>query len=175
MDGAGSPPELSGWGARLQSHLRSGPVSRVVYGSIIGLALVLTLEAKPSGPGTAAGTLVATAVAVGLAELYSEVLARHARVGLDGEAEPLREVLEDTVAVIFGVAFPALFFLLAAAGWIELDTAYRLAKWTGLGLIALYGYLGSRLGGSSQPHAVLRAAGVALIAALLILFKALVH
>ena len=175
MDGPASPPELHGWAARLRSHLRSGPVSRVVYGSIIGLALVLTLEAKPSSPGTAAGTLVATAVAVGLAELYSEVVARHARVGLGGKAEPMREVLEDTVAVIFGVAFPALFFLAAAAGRIELDTAYRLAKWTGLGLIAVYGYLGSRLAGSSHPHSLLRAAGVALIAALLILFKALVH
>ena len=39
----------------------------------------------------------------------------------------------------FGVAFPSVFFILAAAGAMEQDTAFTVAKWTGLGLIALYG------------------------------------
>lgn len=175
MVGPASRTERSGWTARVQSHLRSGQVSRVVYGSIIGLALVLTLEAKPSSPGIVAGTLVATAVAVGLAEMYSELLGRRANVGMGGEAEPLRGVVEDTVAVIFGVSFPAVFFLVAVAGPIQSETAYALAKWSGFGLIAAYGYLAARQAGSSHPQAALRAVGVALIAALLILFKALVH
>lgn len=175
MLGPVSPPSASSWRARVRSHLRSGQVSRVVYGSIIGLALVLTLEAKPSSPGQAAATLVATALAVGLAELYSEVLGRRMSNAVSGDAEPMRLIVEDTAAVMFGVAFPALFFVAAVVGLVEPDTAYALAKWTGLGLVAGYGYIASRLGGSTHAHAALRGAGVALIAALLILFKALVH
>ena len=54
---------------RLASHLRSGQVSRVIYGSIIGLALILTLEAHPPRVAVVVGTLLATALAVALAEL----------------------------------------------------------------------------------------------------------
>lgn len=169
------PADLSGWRAGLASHLRSGQVSKVVYGSIIGLALVLTLEAHPPGAGTVVGTLVATAIAVALAELYSEVVGARTQAGLGGETEPLRVVVEDTVAVGFGVAFPAVFFIAIPLGLLEEDAAFALAKWTGLGLIGGYGYVAARLSGTQPLKALLQAAGVALVAAVLIGFKALLH
>jgi hypothetical protein len=64
---------------RILPHVESGRVSRVLYGSIIGLALVLTMEAHPTTPAGSIATLLATAIAVGLAELYSEVLGTEAR------------------------------------------------------------------------------------------------
>ncbi|HSJ20288.1 MAG TPA: hypothetical protein VK964_06915 [Nocardioidaceae bacterium] len=167
--------ELSGWRARLASHLRSGQVSRVVYGSIIGLALVLTLEAHPTTTGVVIGTLLATAVAVALAELYSEVLGARARRGMGEHHEPVRVIIEDCVAVAFGIAFPATFFVVAGFGLIEQDTAFGLAKWTGLALIGGYGYVAARLTGTGPRRAFVQAAGVAVIAAVLIAFKALLH
>ena len=161
--------------ASLASHLRSGQVSRVVYGSIIGLALVLTLERHPPGVGTVIGSLVASAVAVALAELYSEWVGGRARAGMGGETEPLRTVVADTVAVGFGVAFPSVFFLASAVTPIDYDTAFELAKWTGLGLIAGYGYVAARLSGSGRWAALTEAAVVGLIAAALIIVKALLH
>jgi hypothetical protein len=68
-----------------------------------------------------------------------------------------------------------LYFVLAALGVMKLDTAFTAAKWTGLGLIAGYGYAAGRLSGSSQVIAVLHALAVALIGIALIGFKALVH
>jgi len=77
--------------------------------------------------------------------------------------------------VAFGAAFPATFFLLAAAGAIELDTAFDLAKWTGLGLICAYGYAASRLAGAGTHRALLHSGVLGLIGAGLITLKALLH
>ena len=160
---------------RIASHLGSGNVSRVVYGSIIGLALVLTMEAHPSSAGVAIGTLLATAVAVALAELYSELIGRRARSSVGGSVESWEEIAQDSLAVAFGVAFPSVFFLAAILGFYEFETAFTVAKWTGLGLIAAYGYAAARLEGKGTTGALLQALSVGLIAGVLIALKALVH
>ena len=66
--------------AAVEAHLGSRQVARVLYGSIIGLALVLTLEVHPPEDGTVVGSIIATAIAVGLAELYSEVVGMETRL-----------------------------------------------------------------------------------------------
>lgn len=161
--------------SRILTHLGSGQVSRVVYGSIIGLALVLTLEAHPPSPAASAGTLLATALAVALAELYSEHLGGRARASTGGHREPLRAITENAVAVGFGVAFPSVFFLAVVLDVMAYGTAFAVAKWSGLALIAGYGFLAARLTGAGMARALLDAAAVAAIAAVLIALKALVH
>jgi hypothetical protein len=157
------------------AHLSSRQVSRVVYGSIIGLALVVALEAHPPPPAAVSASLLGTAVAVALAELYSDLVGfetiRHRKAG----ATELRRLAADIAAVAFGIAFPALFFLLAAAGSLTTATAFAVAKWTGLGLIGVYGFAGARLSGASLPTALIQAGAVALIGAALIVLKSLVH
>jgi VIT1/CCC1 family predicted Fe2+/Mn2+ transporter len=161
--------------SRLASHLRSGQVSRVIYGSIIGLALVLTMEAHPPTSGVAVGTLLSTAVAVALAELYSEAIGARARSSLGSSTHPLGTMMTDAVAVAFGIAFPSVFFLAVVLDLMDYDTAFAVAKWTGLGLIAGYGYVAARLSGTRTARALVEAVVVALIAAVLIGLKALVH
>jgi hypothetical protein len=51
----------------LEDHLGSEQVSRVIYGAIIGMALIVVLEQHPPSPGVIAGTLIATGLAVALA------------------------------------------------------------------------------------------------------------
>jgi hypothetical protein len=117
----------------LERHLGSTQVSRVMYGAIIGLALVVALEAKPPRPGVMVGSLLGTAVAVGLAELYNEVVGTEIRTRRRVERTHFREIATDVAAVAFGISFPAVFFLLSAAGAMQVDTAFELAKWSGLG------------------------------------------
>jgi hypothetical protein len=167
--------QFTGWKGRVLSHLRSGQVSRVVYGSIIGLALVLTLEAHPPNNAVVIGTLVATGLAVALAEFYSELIEARTKRSLGEEHEPIALVVEDTIAVTVGVSFPAIFFVGSGAGLYDEDLAFSLAKWTGLALIAGYGYLAARIGGGSVARSLLQASGVAVIAAVLIAFKAILH
>jgi VIT1/CCC1 family predicted Fe2+/Mn2+ transporter len=120
-------------------------------------------------------SLLGTAVAVGLAELYSELVGFETTRRRKAGGTELRELRGDIAAVAFGISFPALFFLLAALGALEDERAFTLAKWSGVGLIGLYGFAGARLSGTSMHLALAQGAGVALIGAALILLKSLVH
>ena len=157
------------------SHLRSRQVSRVIYGAIIGLALVVALEAHPPAPGVVIATLLGTAVAVALAELYSEIVGVETGERRKAGLSELRPLGADIAAVSFGIAFPGVFFVLAAAGVLENQAAFTAAKWTGLGLIGVYGFAGARLSGAGVLVSIIQAVGVALIGGLLIALKALVH
>ena len=159
----------------IESHLGSRQVSRVVYGAIIGLALVVALEAHPPSSGVVVGTLLGTAVAVGLAELYSDFVGIEARTRRHVRRAELREMTRDVAGVAFGTAFPAVFFILAAANAIDEDTAFTIAKWSGLGLISFYGFVAGRLAGAGRVASLLQALAVGVIGGALIAFKALVH
>ena len=136
----------------LASHLRSRQVSRVIYGAIIGLALV-----------------------VALAEVYSEVVALETRGRRHARRSELRHLGADVAAVATGIAFPAVYFVLAATGVLEEATAFDLAKWSGLGVIGVYGFAGARASGTSLFGSLFQAAAVALIGGFLIALKAVVH
>jgi len=159
----------------VEDHLSSTQVSRVIYGSIIGLALVVALEHDPPRPAVLVGTLVGTALAVGLAELYSEIVGAEVRTRKRIARAHVGEIAADVGAVAFGIAFPAVFFLLSVAGAMEVETAFVLAKWSGLALIGIYGFFAARLAGARLPAALVQAVGIALIGAFLIGLKALVH
>jgi hypothetical protein len=150
-------------------------VSRVIYGAIIGLALIVALEAHSPGIGSVIATLLGTAVAVALAELYSEVLGHETRTRHRITRRDVAPLLEDAGAVAFGVAFPAGFFVLAMIGVLEVETAFTVAKWSGLGLIGFYGYWAARFAGAPRPRALAQAAAVALVGGFLIALKAVLH
>lgn len=159
----------------IESHLGSNQVSRVLYGTIIGLALVVALEHQPPRPAVMVSTLLGTAVAVGLAEFYSEIVGTEVRTRHRVDRSRVGEIATDVGAVTLGVSFPAVYFLLAAAGTMEVETAFEFAKWSGLALTGFYGYCAARLAGAGTLVALGQATAVALIGAFLILLKALVH
>jgi hypothetical protein len=159
----------------IEAHLGSRNVARIIYGAIIALALIEALDDHPPPAGAVAATLLGSALAVGLAEAYSELVAADARTHRPADASRLRSVGEEALAVVFGAGFPAVFFLLAAAGAMAVGTAFAVAQWTELGLIVAYGYLGARLSGSSVGRALVKAAAVGAIGAIVVLIKAVVH
>jgi len=175
IDGSGDTPRAGRLRRAIEAHLGSRDVARVIYGSIIGLALVVALQAHPPGAGTAASLVVGTAVAVGLAEVYSELVGTEARTRHRVERAQVRELLADAGAVVFGAAFPAVFFVLAALGAFDIGVAFRLAKWTGLGLICAYAFLAARLSGYHLLGALVHAALIGAIGGALIALKALLH
>jgi multidrug transporter EmrE-like cation transporter len=82
-------------------------------------------------------------------------------------------MLDDACAVALGVGLPAVFFLLAAVHAIQLDTAFTIAKWTGLGLIGFYAYWAARFASTPVPRALAQAVMVAVVGGAMIVLKAL--
>jgi hypothetical protein len=161
--------------AAIEAHLGSEQVSRVIYGAIIGLALVTALQSHPPEAGVMVATLFATALSVALAELYSDVVGTETRTHQRVDRARWRGMAVQCAAVAFGIAFPVVFFVLAAAGALELDTAFTAAKWSGLGLIVLYGFVAGRLSGRGVVGSILHALTVGLIGVVLIGVKAILH
>ena len=161
--------------ASLEEHLGSRDVARVIYGSVIGLALLLALEDHPPTALQAVAAVIGTAVAVALAELYSELIGREALTRRATHRDRVRRMTKEAGAVFVGAGFPAIFFLLAALGVMQVTTAFRLAKWTGLGLICGYGFLAARLAGAGPMKATLQALIVGLIGVALIVLKTFTH
>jgi hypothetical protein len=159
----------------IETHLESRQVARVIYGSIIGLALVVALQAHPPSAGVIVGTLCATALAVGLAELYSDIVGTETRTRHRIARTELVHILDQSGAVAFGIAFPGVFFILAALGVFELHSAFAVAKWSGLALIGAYGFVGARLAGSTVAASLMQALAVGAIGGVLIAVKAVLH
>ena len=59
--------------ASLEQHLGSRQVGRVVYGSIIGMALVVAIENHPPTPGVMAVWLLGALIGAGLIALKAVV------------------------------------------------------------------------------------------------------
>jgi hypothetical protein len=179
MEGSPVPEVRPAAGGRTRDailrHLGTGQVARVIYGAIIGMALIVALQAHPPSATEMTTALLGTAVAVGLAEAYSEVVGLETRMRRRISPAEVRHILDDVLAVMFGIVFPDVFFALSAVGAMSLDTAFSLAKWSGLGLIVFYGFCAARLSGKSLAGAFLRGAAVGAIGAFLIALKALVH
>jgi hypothetical protein len=159
----------------IEAHLGSRQVARVIYGSIIGLALVVALQVHPPSSGVVVASLWATALAVGLAELYSEIVGTETRTRHRIAHSEVVHILDEVGAVAFGIAFPSVFFLLAALGVLDLDSAFNVAKWSGLGLIGAYGFGAARLAGASVVASLVQAFAVGAIGGVLIAVKALLH
>ena len=70
----------------VEEHLATAQVARVLYGAIIGLALIVTLEHHPPDPGVVAASLVATGLAVAFAELYSDFIGTQTRCAIRSSA-----------------------------------------------------------------------------------------
>lgn len=159
----------------IQRHLDSRQVSRVIYGAIIGLALVVALQAHPPPSAAVVATLLGTAVAVSLAEVYSELVGFETVRRRHATSAERERLIADAAAVAVGVGFPSVFFLLAVVGVLGDESAFTIAKWSGLGLLGLYGFTGARLTGSGLFEALVKGGGVAVIGGALILLKSLAH
>lgn len=159
----------------IEAHLDSHQVARVLYGAIIGLALVFSLERHPPSANEMVLLLLGTAGAVAVAEIFSDVIGTETRTHRRIQRSEARGILGDSLAVAFGIAFPIVFFELAALGAIGLGAAFDVAEWSGIALTAFYGWSAARLAGQGHVAALVQAGAVALIGVVVIGLKVLTH
>ena len=127
--------------------------ARSIYGSILVLALLLALENHPPTPLRAAGVVAGTVLAVLAAEAYAENLGAELALGRRETREERRARFRELAAMTVSAEAPVAILLLSAAGVLDLDTAFRLAKWSTLALLLIGGYLARRLAGTSRLSA----------------------
>jgi hypothetical protein len=149
--------------------------ARAVYGSIVALAVILVLDEANSEADEVIAAVVGSVIAATLAEQYAEYIAHVIRerrhLGRDEIAQQFRDGAAGTVAAMA----PLIPFLLVELDVIELPTAYEIAPWLGLGVIAGYSLLANHEAGlSSSRNLVVTGVGLA-IGASLILIKAVTH
>jgi hypothetical protein len=171
----GSPARSSVWRDRILSHLGSREVAHVIYGATVGLALVLALEDHPPSAWHSAGLVVATALAIGLADLYAEAVSAEARTRRSLGRGQIAELAEEASWVVFGAGFPAVLLVVAAIGLLSVHHAFTLSKWIGLTLICGYGYLAGRMAGAKFWPALWHALVIGLIGIALIGAKSALH
>ena len=101
-------------GRAVLAHLSSHDVVKVVYGAIVGLAVVVGLESHAGTPTQTAATVIATALAMAVAEAYSEFVGIEARERRHVAGREIPALTGNAGAVAIGAGFPAVFFVLAA-------------------------------------------------------------
>jgi len=149
--------------------------ARAVYGSIIALAVILVLQRSGAPPREVIPAVIGSVIAASLAELYAEYISLTIRDRHHPGSKQLREELTDVAAGSVAAMLPMVPFILAAAGALELDTAYDIADWVGVGVIAGYTLLANRLAGLSFMRGLLVTGAVVAVGLSLVAVKAITH
>ena len=156
-------------------HRTAERAARAVYGTIIALAIIATLEGGSAGAGEIIAAVVGGVIAAQLAELYAGYLADVIREQRHPTRAELRAAATDSAAGTVAACVTAVPFVLAAAGAIELETAFDIAFWAGLGVLVGYTLLANRLAGLRGLQSAIAAAVVLVIGLALVALKAFVH
>jgi hypothetical protein len=149
--------------------------ARAVYGAIIALAVILALEDATEAASKVIAAAIGSVIAAMLAEGYAEYIAAVIRERRYPTRTEIRETSADIGAGTLAALIPVIPFLLVELGLIELDTAYDIAPWLGLGVIGGYALLASRIAGLSRTRSGIVTAGALAIGLALIAVKSLTH
>lgn len=158
----------------LRHHVTQGHAGNVVYGSIVVLALVLVLDHQHASAQTAIVSIVGAAFVVAVAEAYAEALQEmiETRRALSGRERA--DIIGGIAVHGLAALAPIVFFVFADLGWMELETAYTVAKWVGVSVLGLYAFGAYRAAGLTVRRSLVAGAFLTTVGLLLVALKALV-
>ena len=159
----------------VRAHFESGEVRHAVYGTIMVLAVIGVLERHPPSSAAIFASVLGTALAVALAEMYAEFIGISVRYRRRLTRQERWEFSGELLRGFALAVAPVGFFILEAAGVIGLDTAFTVAVWFGVALLGFYGVVANRYAALSWPRSLAGGITVALIGAFLILLKQAFH
>jgi hypothetical protein len=149
--------------------------ARAVYGSIIALAVIVVLEQADAAASEVLAAVAGSVIAAMLAEGYAEYIAAVIRERRHPSRGEFRDTAADVVAGTLAAFVVLIPFILATLGAIELETAYDIAPWLGLGVIGGYALLANRIAGLSRTHSAIVTTAAIGIGLALIAIKTLTH
>lgn len=146
-------------------------VSKIIYGTIMVLVVLLAMEDHPPSAAGSLAIVVMTGIGVALAEFYSDFIGTSIKEKHLLTTQERRNVAHDVSGVLIGALLPAPFFVLAWLGILQLEDAFTYAKWTLVGVLLFYGYVASRLNGHSHLFSIVLAIVASIIGIIVVLFK----
>ena len=155
----------------LPDRERGDRAAHAIYALIVVLAVIIAEADTGISAREAIGSAVGAAVVTATAELYADYIGamiggrRHLT-----ERERSFEIRTITAGFVTAL-LPVTFFILAAAGAIDLESAFDAAIWTGVGLLGAYAVVANRVAGLPLGRSLLIGAGFAALGALLVLLK----
>jgi hypothetical protein len=168
-------PLLPNWLPRALHRGNGMYAARSVYGSVIVLAVLMTLRVHPPPAFRAALIVAGTVLSVLAAEAYSDLLGREIKLQRRLTREERRALLGELGVIMVSAEAPVLVLVLAGFGLYAEDVAFAVAIWLTIVLMGVDGFLANRLAGFSTRSAVLSGLGVSSIGVALAIFKAIVH
>lgn len=157
---------------RIRNLLVGHRAGKAIYGVIIALAIVITQEAHPPSALVAEATILLGALAVAMAEFYSEAL----QLGITERHRPTREQTRELAGhvgtVMVGALLPLPIFVLASLGVFTIDAAFDIVKWMLVTLLFVYGFVAARITGVDVRWSLLLGATTGSIGVFVVLAKA---
>ncbi len=142
-----------------------------VYGSVIVLAIIVALDGTAVSPREVIASVIAAAIATVIAEIYADYLSGTIGAGRYPTARENLEQLRNAWAGLVAALLPAVFFLLAGFGWIELEAAFNAAIWTGIAVVGVYAFMANRIAGFSIYRSLAIGVAFAALGGLIVLVK----
>lgn len=120
--------------------------ARKVYGLIITLALIISLQAYSTSSVKIIITILGTLFVIALAETYVHYVALSVKKKGHLSREDFLHLLKEEFSVMVASEIPVILFILEIIGLISLSTAFLLAEILGVVALFIFGYvLGTQL------------------------------
>jgi hypothetical protein len=133
------------------------------------LAVIVAEEDTSIGANEVIASVVGVAVVTALAELYADYIGGTIRASRHPTAAERGIAFKNVAAGFLTAVVPVVYFILAEAGAMTLETAFGAAIWTGVGVLGAYAVVANRLAGFSLARSLgvglfFTALGAALVA-----------
>lgn len=115
--------------------------SRRVYGLIITLALIISLEGYVQSSFSIIISILGTLFVIALAETYVKYVAETAKKKQRLRSRELIEIIKEEFVIMFSSEIPVLLFFLEIINIISIDTAFFLSKVLGIFALFVFGFI----------------------------------
>ncbi len=152
-------------------NLNGHRVSKIIYGTIIILVVILAIEDHPPSPFGTIITILFSGLGVALAELYSDFIGARIKNQSSLTWEDRKHITQNVSAVMIGALLPLPLIILAWMGVINLAFAILLDKWLLVIVLIFYGFIAARLSGHNNLWSMAFAFAVSAIGILVVMLK----
>ena len=162
----------AGVGDGIPAHRSAERLSHALYGLIIVTATLVAEKRHVAEVADALGLLFGTALVLLLAHTYSAVVAERTIEGHSLGTVGRRIIVKDNLPVLFAIVGPALLFILAGFGAMDLQTAYAAAIMFSLAALFGLGLYEGRAASMSWPMSILSGTAAGAIGVIVVAFEA---